>query len=268
MESPAGRFSSAALSEYTSMPGLYRYLATSDSGIARTLRAVRRSVNNFSLPAPRIITRPVLGMIIGLQALYHFLYRVFVCEPLFKARCKSYGRNFHTGARFHWVSGQGEIVIGDNVLIDGLCDFLFAARYSPRPALTIGDNTGIGHGCSFTVGDSITIGKQCRIAGYVQMFDVAGHPSDPEARLAGKPADLSEVRPIVIGDNVWIGARAVVYPGVSIGDNSIVALGSVVMTNIPPNVVVAGNPARQIRTLAPKAAPEDSILKSSPKPQL
>jgi chloramphenicol O-acetyltransferase type B len=54
----------------------------------------------------------------------------------------------------------------------------------------------------------------------------------------------------VIEDNVWIGRNAIIFPGVRIGEGSVVAMGTVVMNSIPPNTVVAGNPARQIRSLA------------------
>jgi maltose O-acetyltransferase len=57
------------------------------------------------------------------------------------------------------------------------------------------------------------------------------------------------VRPISIGDNVWIGSSSIIFPGVTIGDNSVVAMGAVVMNSVPPNVVVAGNPARQIASV-------------------
>jgi acetyltransferase-like isoleucine patch superfamily enzyme len=114
----------------------------------------------------------------------------------------------------------------------------------------LGDGTGIGHNCSFTIGKQITIGRHCRIASGVSMFDTPGHPSDPEARLAGLPARTEEVVPISIGNNVWIGSRSIIYPGVTVGDGSVVAMGSVVMSNVAPNVLVAGNPARQVRSLA------------------
>jgi acetyltransferase-like isoleucine patch superfamily enzyme len=58
-----------------------------------------------------------------------------------------------------------------------------------------------------------------------------------------------DVRPVVIEDDVWIGQRAVILPGVTIGRGSVVAIGSVVMTSVPPNVLVAGNPARQVRAI-------------------
>jgi len=87
------------------------------------------------------------------------------------------------------------------------------------------------------------------ISGGTAMFDSNGHPSDPAARLAGLPPDPAEVRPIEIGDNVWIGQGAMIHPGVRIGDGSIVAARSVVRSRVRPYTVVAGNPARKIADL-------------------
>src|SRR5258705_184290 len=83
--------------------------------------------------------------------------------------------------------------------------------------------TRIGNGCSFTVGREILIGRQCRIGANVAVFDTPGHPTDPERRRAGRPANPEDVRAIIIGDNVWIGSGAAIFPGVTIGDNSVVA---------------------------------------------
>jgi len=197
-----------------------------------------------------LIAWPVLQAVLFIRAIYYFVVRVAICEPLFKAYCKSYGRGLRTGVYFHWVQGRGELIIGNDVHIDGKCSFSFAARYSETPTLIIGDHSGIGYGCSFGIGKQIKIGSNCRIAMDVQMFDSPGHPADPESRLAGMPPSSEEVRPITVGDNVWIGLRSIIYPGVSIGDNSVIAAGSVVMSNVPANTLVAGNPARQVRSLA------------------
>jgi acetyltransferase-like isoleucine patch superfamily enzyme len=172
-----------------------------------------------------------------------------LCEPFFKAYCTSYGPGLHTDVFFHWIQGRGELIIGENVLIDGKCSFTFAARFSAQPTLIIGDNTGIGHACSFTIGKKISIGRHCRIGGNVWIFDSPGHPADPVARMAGSPVADDEVKPVMIEDNVWIGQKAIIMPGVTIGQGSIVAAGAVVMVNVPPNTMVAGNPARQLRKL-------------------
>jgi acetyltransferase-like isoleucine patch superfamily enzyme len=233
------------------MRELYQFLARSDHWLARFARACNRFLWNFSIPAPKLITLPVLYSFLTVRELYYFIRRTFFCEPLFKSYCTSYGKNLHTGIFLHWVQGKGKLIVGDNVTIGGRCSFFFASRYSDSPTLTIGDNTGMGHQCSFTVGKSITIGRNVRLAAGIQLFDSPGHPIDPVARAAGMAADADDVRPIVIEDNVWIGSNAIVFPGVTIGENSVVATGAVVMNNIPANVVVAGNPARQIRAIPP-----------------
>jgi acetyltransferase-like isoleucine patch superfamily enzyme len=232
------------------MPNWYRELALSESGMIRIARRIYRYIACFSVPAPRLIVRPALACFLLVRAVYYFLARVCFCEPLFKAYCTRYGRNLHTGVFLHWVQGWGEIILGDDVTIDGKCSFFFAARYSHRPQLSIGDGTGIGHNCSFVVGKQITIGRHCRIAGNVQILDSPGHPTDPDQRRAGMPARPEDVRPIVIQDNVWIGNNAIIFPGVTIGEGAVIAAGAVVMNNVPPNTLVAGNPARQLASLA------------------
>ena len=231
------------------MAGLWRVLALSDHPLAVLARRLRRGLGTFALPAPRIVVRPALALVVLIRSIYYFMVRILICEPLFKAYCTSYGRNLRTGVFLHWVQGFGTVIVGDNVVVDGKSTFHFAHRYSDRPELIVGDNTGIGHNCSFTVGKRITIGRHCRIGINVQMFDSPGHASDPAARLAGLPAASEEVRPITIGDNVWIGNNSIICPGVTIGDGSAVAVGSVVMSNVPENMLVAGNPARCVHAL-------------------
>jgi acetyltransferase-like isoleucine patch superfamily enzyme len=191
----------------------------------------------------------MLWCFLAVRNTYYFVMRVFICEPLFKAYCTKYGKNLHTGVFIHWVMGKGDIIIGDNVRIDGKCSFAFSPRFIDRPTLEIGNQSGIGHGCSFVVGKRIRIGEYCMIAGGVSLFDSNGHPADPEARRAGAPPAASDVRPIEIGDNVWIGQRSIIFPGVRIGDGSIVSANSVVRGNVRPYTLVAGNPAKRICNL-------------------
>jgi acetyltransferase-like isoleucine patch superfamily enzyme len=228
---------------------LHRYVATSDQLPARAGRMVHRGLVNFSVPAPRIILRPALQVFLLLRSVYYFAYRVLICEPFFKAYCTRLGRNFHTGVYLHWVQGEGEIVVRDNVTIDGKCSFLFSPRYCKNPTLQIGSRSFIGHDSQFTVGKSIIIGDDCKIAGGVFLFDMSGHPADPAQRLANLPTPSDKVRPIVIGNNVWIGTRATICPGVTVGSGSVVAAHAVVTHDVRPNMLVAGNPAREVRPL-------------------
>ena len=230
-------------------PFLYR-LARPDRPTGRFLRRAYRAVTGFSLPAPRLVVRPLLALVLLVRDIYYFIARVFVCEPLFKAYCTSYGKRLHTGVFLHWVQGNGRIVIGDDVLVDGKCSFSFASRYSDAPTITIGDHTGISHGCTFVVGKSITIGEHCRIAQGVSIFDSSGHPSAPAARLAGEPPSPDSVKPVVIERNVWIGRDSVISPGVTIGENSVISAGAVVLASVPANSLVVGNPARRMGSVS------------------
>lgn len=225
-------------------------LARSDHPLVGVLKGAYRGVIWFSLPLPRLVTVPLLYVFVAVRSVYHFLARVLVCEPLFKAYCTSYGKRLHTGVYVHWVTGRGRIEVGDDVMVDGKCSFAFAARYAEQPTLRIGSHTGIGHGCSFTIGKLIDIGEHCRIATGVVMFDASGHPSDPAARLRGEPAAEDTVRPIVIERNVWIGRGAIIFPGVTIGENSVVSAAAVVTASVPPNSIVLGNPARRMASVA------------------
>ncbi len=241
------------------MSNLYRYLALSDDRPARLTRRLYRGIRSFTLPAPKVIVKPMLWAYLIVRSVYYCVMRVFICEPLFKAYCKRYGRGVRTDVYIHWVQGKGDIILGDCVEVDGKCSFSFATRFSDAPTLTIGNHTGIGSSCSFTVGKRIDIGRHCRIAPGVWIFDSPGHPADPAARLAGLPPSDDEVRPVTIGDNVWIGGGSIIFPGVTIGNGSVVAAGSVVTGDVPPNALVAGNPARRIAALRASQRPDSPL---------
>lgn len=245
------------------MVNLRRHIALSKHPVARGLRGVYHALMNFTLPAPRVIARPMLWTFLAIRTVYYFAARTLVCEPLFKAYCTRYGRGVRTGVFVHWVVGQGRIILGDGVLVDGKCAFSFAARHSELPTLEIGDRTEVGHGCSFTIGKSITVGRHSRIAMDCLLFDTGGHPLEADSRRAGLPASSGEVRPIVIGDDVWIGQRSIIFPGTRIGDGAIISAGSVVRGTVAPYTLIAGNPARVVASLPRPQAPDQPFTNGS-----
>jgi acetyltransferase-like isoleucine patch superfamily enzyme len=189
------------------------------------------------------------------RSFYLHAVRILFCEPLFKAYCKEYGKRLRTGAFIHWVQGHGDIIVGDDVRIDGKCVITFGRRFVDRPVLRIGDNTGIGHNCRFIVGRQVTIGSNCALSGDIEIFDSNGHPTQLRDRLARQAPEPDEVRPVTIGDGVWIGRHCLIFPGVRIGAGSVVSAGSVVRMHVPPYSVVAGNPAKVMFRL-PQAGAE------------
>ncbi len=114
-----------------------------------------------------------------------------------------------------------------------------------------GRNTHWGSHCysnfNLTLVDDteIYIGSHCMFGPNV-VLATAGHPALPELRW------LQYSIPIKIGDRVWIGANAVILPGVQIGDNSVIGAGSVVTKDVPPNVIAVGNPCKLLREIGDK----------------
>lgn len=241
----------------------YRFLATSDHVLARTVRGLRRKVLTVTLPAPRAVVVPARLAYEAARETYYFGSRVLVCEPLLKSYCKEYGERVRTGTFVHFITGRGDIYLGDDILLDGKIDIHFAARFSDHPTLRIGDGTGIGHECKLSIGKAITIGKHCRIASHVTIFDSSGHPGDPEARRRGEPPSEKDVQPVTIEDNVWIGTHSIILPGVTIGEGSVVSAGAVVLADVPPYTVVAGNPARRVASLRGDASGHHDVAPSS-----
>ncbi|GAA2859809.1 maltose O-acetyltransferase [Actinoplanes cyaneus] len=110
--------------------------------------------------------------------------------------------------------------------------------------LHVGDRVFVNFGLTALDVAQIRIGHDVLIGPNVQLLTPT-HPIDPEPRRAKWEAAL----PITIGDNVWIGGMAMICPGVTIGENSVIGAGAVVTRDIPANVVAVGNPARVIRSV-------------------
>jgi maltose O-acetyltransferase len=110
--------------------------------------------------------------------------------------------------------------------------------------IEVGENFYANYGCIILDVNKVQIGDNALLAPNVQIY-TAAHPTDPMERLTGK--ELS--KPIVIGDNVWIGGGAIICPGVKIGDNVTIGAGSVVTKDLPDNVIAAGNPCKVIKSI-------------------
>ncbi len=108
----------------------------------------------------------------------------------------------------------------------------------------VGENFYAGFNCTILDMAEVRIGDNCLIAPHVGIY-TAGHSINPAGRHK-----TGFAQPITIGNNVWIGGHCVVLGGVKIGDNSIIAAGSVVTKDVPENTIFAGNPAKKIKDIA------------------
>lgn len=109
--------------------------------------------------------------------------------------------------------------------------------------IRVGRNVFINQNCTFYDLGGLDIGDEVMVGPNVSII-TSGHPLDPATRRA-----VTIGNPISIGRNVWIAAGATIIGGVTIGENAVVAAGSVVTRDVPPDVLVAGNPARIIRAI-------------------
>lgn len=120
-------------------------------------------------------------------------------------------------------------------------------RVGPRGQLVIGNHVGISN-ATIVCDDSVSIGDGVLIGGGVQLFDTNFHCLNADIRCSGHESrDNVRTAPITIGNRVFIGTNAMICKGVSIGDEAIVAAGSVVVHDIPAGEVWGGNPARRIK---------------------
>lgn len=113
--------------------------------------------------------------------------------------------------------------------------------------LRVGRNVFVNQNCTFYDLGGIDIGDEVMIGPNVSII-TSGHPLEPSERRAAVTA-----KPVVIERNVWIAAGSIILGGVRIGENSVVAAGSVVTRDVPPNSLVAGNPARVVRGVSGEA---------------
>jgi len=116
------------------------------------------------------------------------------------------------------------------------------ARFGTGDTVEIGDNSGLGENCYISyakIGNNVLMGPDFMYLPFNHKFDRTDIPMKVQGR--------TEAETLVIGDDVWIGARVVVMPGIKIGKGSIIGAGSVVTKDVPEYAIVAGSPAKVIR---------------------
>lgn len=109
--------------------------------------------------------------------------------------------------------------------------------------IVIGDDVGVS-GCTISAAQSITIGNHVLVGSGAIICDTDAHPVSPEERRKGGKGACA---PIVVEDDVFIGARAIVLKGVTIGKGSVIGAGAVVTKSIPSRSIAVGNPAHVVR---------------------
>ena len=183
-------------------------------------------------------------------ALLSFRFNIYI---FFSSNIKVGKKLLIKGAPVIDIESDCRLVIGDNVVLNSRNQGYHVNMFGPvkifadrkNAEIIIGNNTRI-HGTAIHAYELIKIGENCLIAANCQIMDCSGHDlsfENVEERIKTKGSS----NPVIIEDNVWIGAGSIVLPGVKIGFGSVVAAGSVVTKSVPPMVVVGGNPAKILK---------------------
>ena len=192
----------------------------------------------------------MVGRIISLTSAAYF--RLTSSIYLKICRVKTSGRVRLSG--FPLIKNKGRISLGAG------CDFRslssFTALGVPHRCIfnTFSSNSEIiiGKDCGFSgavicAKERVIIGDRVQIGSGAVICDTDFHPLDYNIRGSDDDLILAESSPVSIGDDCFIGARTIILKGVSVGARTIVGAGSVVTKNVPADVVVAGNPAKNVR---------------------
>ena len=196
------------------------------------------SVTEMNPVALRLLTKaltsPMESWSFGLALLRSSYYRVKYEWGLKRAR---FGKRFRVYGVIK-IKGPGQVIFGDDVVCAGT---VTPYTHAPGACIMVGDGTFL-NGTRFGAAKLISVGPECILAD-CRIMDTDFHSLHRNRHERDAPVATREVR---IGPNVWVGAQAAVLKGVTIGENSVVGFGAVVTSDIPPNVVAAGNPARVI----------------------
>jgi acetyltransferase-like isoleucine patch superfamily enzyme len=119
----------------------------------------------------------------------------------------------------------------------------FTGHFHEGSSAVLGNHIWFSRGGTLTVHESVTIGDNCIFGEYVSIHDENHVMGDDDVAIAHRGF---ETKPIVIGRNVWVGAKATVLAGVTIGDNAVIAANAVVTRDVEPGAIVGGIPARPI----------------------
>jgi acetyltransferase-like isoleucine patch superfamily enzyme len=187
----------------------------------------------LALARPRVAARE--GFALG---------RGFWCRIACRARGVRFeaGRNLRIDGKLS-IRGPGRVIFGDNVRV-GMT--VTPWTYAPEATIEIGSDSFV-NGTSFGCQQRIRIGPRA-ILGRSSIMDTDFHSLGINRHDPSAPV---RVAPVVLEENVWIGAQVGILPGTRIGRNSVVGFGAVCAGVFPKNVVIAGNPARVIRGMPP-----------------
>lgn len=202
----------------------------------------------FSLPVGRTLGSLLFYGRPFLENAFGIVTQTLVREPALRFRCHQVGKRLRMYGPAPRIMGDGIIEVGDEAEF-GPDMVLLVGLGLPQPALlSIGNDVRFGPGTMIYVAREVRIGDHCRTGPGVKIYDTDLHPLDAEMRRQNYGTiTMASTAPVLIEDDVWIGANAIILKGVTLHRGAVVGAGAVVTDDVPPATVVAGNPARVVR---------------------
>ena len=202
---------------------IYR-LKRSDSPVLKSLKKLVLAIYRPVVPPlPRKLIAPLRAVyelhyftIVVVRSLITVLYR----NPLFQARCASFGRRVSLEG-LPFVSGHVEIHVGDGVTLGGKINVLSGGIFE-QPRLILKDRASVGWGTTFTVNKEIIVEEDAIISYDCRISDSDGHRRESDLRAAGVPPDPKDVRPVRICRYAFVGNGSHIMKGVTIGEGAII----------------------------------------------
>jgi len=225
---------------------LINKIRTRENSFYSFLHDAYKSLINWNFPAPSFIGGFFYTERKFRKTLLGWFKNKFYWEPMLRYRCSVVGARVTTSGDIPLIVGNGRIIIGDRVKLGNCLAMFVLQRFQDLPELTIGDDSTINYCTVISVCSRVTIGKRCKIAGEVKIFDNNSHSIFPEN---DRIMTENDIKPIVIEDDVWVGMNSIILKGVTLGKGCVVAAGAVVTKDVPPMTVVGGNPARILKKI-------------------
>lgn len=232
--------------------------------MGRWVKSVAKTVFAIRMPGTgphRVLAYTYLGM----RAAWYELERIVFFQPIFESLCASVGPGVRMevcpDSKLPMISNV-DLHLGRGVRFSARTSFSGARNANPRAEIRIGDHTYLGHRCVVRAGTKLTLGQHVLLASNVLLSGDPGHPLEAVARR-NDPAPQGDLAEIVIEDDAWLAYNVTVLGNVRIGRGAVVAANAVVTRDVPPYALVAGNPARVIRSLAPQPVEVEPVSASA-----
>lgn len=225
------------------------WVKTGDNVVSKQCLALFYMFKNFEMPVLPVIYKLLYTLHLSIKHCFATVIQFVYFIPMFKSQVSGSKKRLTLHCGMPQIIGSLNIELGDDVRMSGITTFCGRFNETRKAKLSIGNNVDVGWQNAFSVGSEIILEDDVRLAGKVFLAGFPGHPLNAKARAEGAPDTQDQIGHIIIKQGAWVGTGATILAGVTVGKGAIVAAGSVVTKNVPDYCIVAGNPAKVVKSV-------------------